>query len=45
MRDLPSDEPQERPLIETMHPGRRETVAGSVPEKRVPILEHLPHDD
>jgi len=45
MRILRSYEPAERLSIEIMRHGRRETVEGSAPERRVPILEGLPHDD
>jgi S1-C subfamily serine protease len=45
MRILRSYEPDERLSIEIMRHGRRETIAGSVPEQQVPILEGLPHDE
>jgi hypothetical protein len=45
MRILRSYEPDERLSIEIMRHGRRETVEGSVPEQRVPILEGLPDDE
>jgi len=45
MRILRSYEPEERISIEIMRHGRRETVEGSVPEQRVPILEGQPHDE
>ena len=45
MRILRSYEPDERLSIEVMRHGRRETIAGSVPEQQVPILEGLPHDE
>ena len=40
MRILRSYEPEERISIEIMRRGHRETVEGSVPEQRVPLLEH-----
>ena len=45
MRILRSYEPEERISIEIMRHGRRETLEGSVPEQRVPILEGQPHDE
>jgi PDZ domain len=45
MRILRSYEPDERLSIEVMRHGRRETVEGSVPEQRVPILEDLPDEE
>ena len=45
IRILRSYEPEERVSIEIMRHGRRETIAGSVPEQQVPILEGLPHDE
>lgn len=45
IRILRSYEPEERVSIEIMRHGRRETVEGTVPERRVPLLEGLPQDD
>jgi hypothetical protein len=45
MRILHSYEPEQRLPIEIMRHGRRETLEGSAPEQRVPILEGQARDE